>query len=83
MSFGLYELAWQFDLQTKLRTEIKNTLQASKGELTYDDVNGMVYLNMVVQGKLELYKQRTAGKFDTFRDASDVPAFAILGQKMY
>lgn len=51
MAFGLYELAMQPDLQAKLRQEIKKTLLASDGELTYENVNEMVYLNMVVQGR--------------------------------
>lgn len=55
MSFGLYELAFQPQLQTRLRQEIKETLQKSNGELTYDNVNGMVYLNMIVLGKYEPY----------------------------
>lgn len=50
MSFALYELACQLNLQFKLRQEIKETLQKSNGELTYDNVQGMVYLNMIVQG---------------------------------
>lgn len=50
MTFGLYELSFQPDLQTKLRDEIKETLVACNGELTYDNVQEMVYLNMVVQG---------------------------------
>lgn len=52
MSFGLYELALQPVIQTKLREEIKETLLASNGEITYDNVNGMVYLNMIVQGNM-------------------------------
>ncbi|XP_037043595.1 probable cytochrome P450 6g2 [Bradysia coprophila] len=55
MSFGLYELAFQLDIQRKLRQEIKETLLASKGELTYDIVQNMVYLNMVVQEMLRMY----------------------------
>lgn len=54
MSFGLYELAFQPHLQTKLREEIKETLLASNGELTYDNVHGMTYLNMIVQGETRI-----------------------------
>lgn len=53
MSFGLYELSFQPELQKKLRQEIKETLQTSNGEITYDNVLGMVYLNMVVQGTMK------------------------------
>ncbi len=52
MSFGLYELAFQPDLQTKLREEIKEILLTSNGELTYDNLHEMVYLSMVVQGNI-------------------------------
>lgn len=50
MSFAVYELAFHPDAQTKLREEIKNTLLTSNGELTYDNVNDMVYLHMILQG---------------------------------
>lgn len=53
MSFGMYELAFKPEMQTRLREEIRETLKASKGELNYDNVHGMVYLNMVVQGEFK------------------------------
>lgn len=61
MSFGMYELAFQPDIQKRLREEIKETLKASNGELNYDNVHGMVYLNMIVQGKFK-------SKFDINRN---------------
>ncbi len=60
MTFGLYELAFHPDIQRKIKDEIKETLLASNGELTYDNVNEMVYLDMVVQGNIKpmMYKTR-------------------------
>lgn len=58
LTFGLYELALQPDLQRKLRLEIKESLLASNGVLTYDNVNEMVYLNMVVQGMVKQIQAR-------------------------
>lgn len=55
MSFGLFELATHPDIQKRLRQEIKETLLTSKGEITYDVVQNMVYLNMVVQEMLRMY----------------------------
>ncbi|KAJ6641325.1 putative cytochrome P450 6g2 [Pseudolycoriella hygida] len=55
LSFGMYELAFQPDIQKRLREEIRETLQESKNELTYDNVNGMVYLNMIVQEMMRMY----------------------------
>lgn len=52
MSFALFELAWQPNIQKRLRQEIKDALTKSKGELTYDIVHDMEYLHMIVSGKL-------------------------------
>jgi cytochrome P450 family 6 len=50
MTFALYELAQQPDIQEKIRNEIDEVL-ANHGELTYDAVNDMVYLQKVISGK--------------------------------
>ncbi|KAJ6633076.1 putative cytochrome P450 6g2 [Pseudolycoriella hygida] len=55
MSFGLYELAFKPEMQKRLREEIKETLRESKGEITFENVHGMVYLNMIVQEMLRMY----------------------------
>lgn len=55
MSFGLYELAKNMEVQTRLREEIKEVLEEHKGEITYDIILNMKYLNMVLQEILRLY----------------------------
>lgn len=50
ISFALYELATVPETQEKLRTEIMNILNKHNGQLSYDIVNDMKYLEMVLQG---------------------------------
>jgi cytochrome P450 family 6 len=51
MSFALYELALHPHVQHRLRTEIAQVLRKHGGELTYDGMQEMCYLDMVVSGK--------------------------------
>ncbi|KAK9730876.1 Cytochrome P450 [Popillia japonica] len=55
MSFCLHELAFNQDVQDKLRNEIKKTMQENDGKLTYDGVMGMKYLDGVVNETLRKY----------------------------
>uniref|UniRef100_T1GP68 Cytochrome P450 n=1 Tax=Megaselia scalaris TaxID=36166 RepID=T1GP68_MEGSC len=55
MSFALYELCQNQEIQKKLRKEIKETLIKSDGPLTYDLVQSMEYLGMVVQEVIRMY----------------------------
>jgi hypothetical protein len=51
LSYALYELALHPDLQSRLREEIMQVTDKHQGELTYDSIHEMTYLNMVVSGK--------------------------------
>ena len=51
MSFALYELAKHPDIQNRLREEICETLQKHNYEVTYDGIQEMKYLDMVVNGE--------------------------------
>lgn len=44
-------LRFQPDIQNRLRAEIKEALLKSNGDLSYEDIQSMKYLQMVVQGK--------------------------------
>ncbi|XP_021930152.1 cytochrome P450 6j1-like [Zootermopsis nevadensis] len=55
MTFALYELAFHQDEQQKLRTEITQVLSKHQGELTYDALQEMLYLDMVVSETLRKY----------------------------
>lgn len=52
ISFGLTELAFHPDVQNKLRAEILEKIKDTNGEITYDVLHEMTYLNQVVNGML-------------------------------
>jgi cytochrome P450 family 6 len=51
LSYALYELALHPEIQHRLRAEIMRVLNKHNGELTYDGIQEMVYLDMVVSGE--------------------------------
>lgn len=52
MSYCLYELALNLDIQVELREQIKqNMLNTNDGKLTYDVIKDMKYLDMVLNGE--------------------------------
>lgn len=60
MSHAMYELALNQNIQDKLREEIHTTLDNNNGQLTYDAVKNMTYLDKVFKGKYS-----TRGVFST------------------
>lgn len=50
ISSALYELAIIPEIQEKLRIEIVNTLKKYNDQLSYDAINEMKYLDMVMKG---------------------------------
>lgn len=52
-SNALYELALNQDIQDKLREEIEQQCAANNGELKYDDIKRMKYLDKVFKGKVQ------------------------------
>jgi hypothetical protein len=51
MSYALYELALHPEIQNTLRAEINQVLNKHNGQLTYDCIQDMAYLDMVVSGE--------------------------------
>lgn len=51
MSFSLYSLAKNTDIQQRLREEIAEVLENHDGKFTFDALQDMFYLDCVVQGK--------------------------------
>lgn len=51
MTMALYELAKNAELQEKVRTEIKDILEKHEGELTYEVINEMTFLQQVLDGE--------------------------------
>ncbi|KAJ4432911.1 hypothetical protein ANN_15168, partial [Periplaneta americana] len=63
MCFALYELALQPNLQERLRTEILEVMEKYDNEVTYDGIQEMKYLDMVVSGKLTYLIKRAANGY--------------------
>uniref|UniRef100_A0A182K3B0 Uncharacterized protein n=1 Tax=Anopheles christyi TaxID=43041 RepID=A0A182K3B0_9DIPT len=55
MNFCLYELAKNQDLQERLRREVNQAVEENGGQITYDVVMGIEYLNKVVDETLRKY----------------------------
>lgn len=53
ITFCLHELAFNQDVQDKLRDEIRMSMEENGGKLSYDGVMGMKYLDQVMNGKLD------------------------------
>jgi len=53
MTFALYELALNLDIQEKLREEIKAVLAKHDGKVTYEAMLEIKYLQMVIDGELQ------------------------------
>jgi hypothetical protein len=51
MSFALHELALHPEVQNRLRAEILQVLNKNNGQLTYDGIQEMAYLDMVLSGE--------------------------------
>lgn len=51
MSFVAYELAVNPHIQKRLREEVDKTLDECGGKITYDAVNKMHYLDMIISGE--------------------------------
>lgn len=51
MTFCLYELAKNQNIQDKVRQDILNSLNKHDGKITYDAIMAMHYLEKVIQGK--------------------------------
>lgn len=51
MSFCLYELAINPDIQQLVQDDIDNVLQKHDGEITYEAIQQMEYLDKTVAGK--------------------------------
>lgn len=58
MQMALFELSYQPELQTKLRNEINQVLSRHNGEMTYEALQEMTYLDQVMNG----------GKYILFRN---------------
>lgn len=80
MTFIMYELAKHPEVQTRLRNEIRTVLKRHNGQLTYDVLNEMENMLMVIKETLRLYPvlpflDRTA----TFEDPNETYSLEPYG----
>ncbi|XP_044757086.1 probable cytochrome P450 6a13 [Coccinella septempunctata] len=80
MTFCLYELAENKDIQDKLRDEINLVLKRYDGKITYDAIMDMPYLEMVLQESLRKYPPIPAFR-RTCTKAYKIPGTDIVLQK--
>ncbi|KAF7987348.1 hypothetical protein HCN44_003110 [Aphidius gifuensis] len=62
MTFVVHEIAANEDIQTKLQKEIDEMFKKTNGDVTYEAVNGLVYLDAVINEALRCYP--ITGVFD-------------------
>jgi len=55
MCFAVHEIAVNPSIQTKLRNEVDDVLKKTNGELTYEALNGMEYLDAVINEALRFW----------------------------
>nr|XP_012224518.1 PREDICTED: cytochrome P450 6k1-like [Linepithema humile] len=55
IAFALYELAVKPEIQNRLREEILHALDQSNGKITYDMIQSLPYLDMVLSETLRMY----------------------------
>lgn len=54
MAFALYELANNPEIQVKLRKEMKKAVSHFGGNLTYDSLRSLPFLDKVVSGNIKI-----------------------------
>lgn len=50
MTMTLYELAYRHDIQNKLRHEIEDVVSRHGGQISYDAIGEMTYLDQIING---------------------------------
>lgn len=57
LSYCLYELSMNEEIQAKARNEIESVLERNDGKLTYDALKEMVYCKLIVKGNFYYFYQ--------------------------
>lgn len=84
MTFAMYELALNQDIQDKVRKEVNTVLQRHDNKFTYDAINEMVYLEKVFNGECsKLCKKNPSIFLINFRNASEIPAVARHAESLH
>jgi cytochrome P450 family 9 len=81
MSFTMYELAINPDIQRKLQNEIDQVLEDTNGRPSYDDINRMTYLVAVINESLRMHPAQPVTDRVCSRDF-ELPA-TLPGAKPY
>lgn len=84
MGFALYELALNQDVQDKLRAEINEKYDKNGGKLTYESMNEMQYMEMVMKETLRKYSvvtnliRRSATDYQTSNPKYVIPKGTMI-----
>lgn len=57
IAFTLYSLCLNPEIQRKLRSNIKDTVEKHNGKLTVESIEEMDYLDMVMKGTYTIYNE--------------------------
>ncbi|KAJ8973959.1 hypothetical protein NQ317_001365 [Molorchus minor] len=55
MTFALYQMALDWEIQDKAREELKTVLGKYNGEMTYDSLNELKYMKQIIDETLRMY----------------------------
>lgn len=83
MSFALYELALNEDLQEKARKEILEVSSRHEGDLTYEAVQEMKYLGQIVDGEFCKMRGRILREFLCLRNPEEISAWCFFDQEVH
>ena len=82
MSFCLYELAKNPDIQRKVQKEIDEITAKHNGEITYNSISEMKYLEMCMDGKFLQHSRKKLIKPITFPETlRKYPVVTILNRE--
>lgn len=82
MGFAMYELSFRQDCQDKLRQEIIHTFPNEESEITFDKIQQMQYLDMVIAGKFFCQSHLVYCRLIFFRNITKISVWTVSKPSM-